>query len=843
VRRAPTVAVGARSRLRIPGARCRPPRTAWPVVGPLLLAACTRGGDPAPDQPAVTAIRFPDLVDMVFVPRLSESPGAIGDLLVDRFEVTDGEYAVFLAATGQRPVVDVSTDAVGDPIARGEFLAHWAIVDGVRRPIEADTPVRFLALAEAEAYAGWRGKQVPSHLEWLAACRSLADGRLPWQPRAFTGVCNSLASGLGGPMPVGSYELGRSAAGCYDMVGNVAEWTVSTAIGPEKRFLLGGSFERHCLPTGGDQDRIGVGVSPRQGTIEDRLAPWLETLAPELRRREVGFRCVIRDARPRLEAAFAEVELLDGQARTDALDELVAVGEWVLEENRLQSRVQMRALDRRIRHRRRLAADGQPFRGNVRVAPDGATLVVTEAGRLQLLDGRDGSLQRELALPYEAEMARPTWVSGVDGAAWTYVVGPGGEIALVALADGSVRVAPAPADAPELDVPTTLVANAAGDGAIWFVQSYVVETDAAGEQPRSRGLRSPRTRIVRFDAEGVRERTLASQRFTLPPPTGPDGLLLLTFEEVLLDLAAGDRDGVRTERVPFAWLTAELLGDDLTTRDRVLIAEESQRTAAGSHRRWRFAAEGGRRPAQDITLVDGAGRFPRPLRVPCSYVLDDAEGAPWLLAAAGGRIEAPQRIRGLPDGGATQVLSAGDDAVAPPYVLHADRRQLWRIEPGGGTTAIADRLDLSEAPALAIEADDGSSLLLGTRGGQFAGIDLRRRRSALLQGATGPMIDVALFATADAAVVASQSSAWAARWWSLADGALLDSVRLELDRAPVRSLLVVDVDRDGTGEPWLLLADGQLLALGPPEARSQALVADFEAAVRRREALRDPGRE
>lgn len=829
--------------MRQPGAVRRLPYASWSVLGATLFAGCTRGGDPAPDPLAGAQIRFPDLVDMVFVPRLSEFAGATGDLLVDRFEVTDGEYAVFLAATGRRPVVDAPANAVGDPVARGEFLAHWAIVEGVRRPVEPDTPVRFLALAEAEEYAAWRGKQLPSHEEWLAGCRLLAEGRLPWQPRAFTGVCNSLASGLGGPMPVGSYELGRSPAGCYDMVGNVAEWTVSTAIGPEKRFLLGGSFERHCLPTGGDDARIGVGVSPRQETVEDRLAPWLDTLAPELRRGDVGFRCVIRDARARLEAAFAEVELLDGQARLDALDELAAVGEWVLEENRLLPRVQMRALDRRIRHRRTLAVEGQPFRGDVRVAPDGATLVVTEAGRLRLLDGRDGSQQREFALPYAAEMARPTWISGPDGSPWTYVVGPAGEIALVALADGSVRVAPAPADAPELDVPTTLVAGAPGDAATWFVQSYVVEADAAGEQPRSRGLRSPRTRIVRFDAAGVSERTLASQQFTPPPPAGPDGLLLLTFEEVPLEIAAGDRDGLRTERLPFAWLTAELVGHDLVTRDRVLIAEELRRAPAGPRRHWRFASEDCRRPPSDLTLAGGAEQFPRALRLPGSYVIDDADGAPWLLAAADGRIAPPRRLAGLPDRGAMHVLTAGDAAVAPPYVLHVDGRQLWRIEAGGATTAIADGLELGEAPALALEADDGNALLLGTRGGQFAGIDLKRRRSAALQGAAGPMIDVALYSTAGAAVVASQSSAWAARWWSLADGALLDSVRLELDRAPVRSLLVVDADRDGAGEPWLLLADGQLLALGPPEARSRALVADFEAAVRRREALRDPGRE
>jgi hypothetical protein len=829
----------------------RPRRSAvadWRTAVLLPLFGCSSDAEPVVAEAAGTPVHFPDLVDMAFVPRVSAAAGAIGDLLIDRFEVTDGEYAVFLAATGQTPVVELRegrSGGAGDRAARGEHLAHWSAAGSEYRPEEADTPVRYVGLAEAEAYAAWRGKQIPTREEWLAGCKSLAEGRLPWQPRAFTGVCNSLASGLSAPMPVGSYELGRSPSGCYDMVGNVAEWTVSTSLGPEKRQTLGGSFERHCLPPEGDPARTGVSVSTRPEHGEDRLAPWLDTLAPELRRGDVGFRCVIRDASERLEAAFVAVERLSGLGRAAAIDELVAVGEWVLEENRLLSRVQMRALKRRVRYRVRLAGDGVAFRGEVFVAPDAATLVVAEPGRMRLLDGRDGSLKREIPLPFAGEAARRPWLGGTAEGALTHVVGPAGEIALVSLDDGRVRLAPAPRDAPELDVPTTRVAaassgDAPADDATWFVQRYVVESGLEGAAERS--LR-PRTRIIRFDATGVRERTLDVELFTTPPPAGGDGLLLLGFEERLFDLPVGDRGGVRSERTLFAWLSAELFGPDLVTRDRAVLATDLEPAPGAVRRVWRFATQGGASSAGVVTLTSDADAFPRPLRLPCSYVLADSGGAPWLVGVAASRIAAPRRLEGLPAPGFTIGPSAAADVVAPPFAVGGDGAELRRVEPGGRTTPVAEGLLLGEAPTVALEADDGDALLLGTRSGRFAGVDLRRRRAASLFGATGPMIDVALFRTADAAIAVSQPSAWAARWWSLADGSLLDSVRLELDHPPIRSLLVVDADRDGKGEPWLLLADGQLLALGAPEPGSQALVEDFESAVRRREALRDPGRE
>src|SRR5262249_56619587 len=112
--------------------------------------------------------------------------------------------------------------------------------DGRLAPREPDAPVRWVSFDDALAYAHWRGKELPTRAEWLEACPSIASGLLPWSGRVRAGACNSSASGLWAPTPVGLYQLGMTPSGCYDMVGNVSEWTTTEASGPEKRWIMGG---------------------------------------------------------------------------------------------------------------------------------------------------------------------------------------------------------------------------------------------------------------------------------------------------------------------------------------------------------------------------------------------------------------------------------------------------------------------------------------------------------------------------------------------------------------------------------------------------------------------------
>jgi hypothetical protein len=84
-------------------------------------------------------------------------------------EVTNAEYAEFLAATGYRPMV------------ANRFLAHWS--DGTPLPGSEDEPVTYVDLPDARAYARWRGGRLPTEDEWQVAAGDPAFVRL--QPRVW----------------------------------------------------------------------------------------------------------------------------------------------------------------------------------------------------------------------------------------------------------------------------------------------------------------------------------------------------------------------------------------------------------------------------------------------------------------------------------------------------------------------------------------------------------------------------------------------------------------------------------------------------------------------------------
>jgi len=89
-------------------------------------------------------------------------PVELRPFLIDRSEVSNGEYREFVEATGY-----------AEP-ASWEFIEDW---DTAR-----DLPVVMVSLADAQAYARWRGKRLPTVLEWQAAMRG-SEGRL--RPRGF----------------------------------------------------------------------------------------------------------------------------------------------------------------------------------------------------------------------------------------------------------------------------------------------------------------------------------------------------------------------------------------------------------------------------------------------------------------------------------------------------------------------------------------------------------------------------------------------------------------------------------------------------------------------------------
>jgi formylglycine-generating enzyme required for sulfatase activity len=147
---------------------------------------------------------------------------------IDRYEVTNAQYAVFVLLSGYRAP------------------PHWQ--DGKMPKGLQRYPVVRVSFEDACRFAEWAGKRLPTEEEWEKAARYV-DGRIyPWGnnfPKDVNKIpCNSLEYNRGVLLPVGSFPGGQSPYGVYDMAGNVWEWTstkVSDAEG-EFRILKGGCF-------------------------------------------------------------------------------------------------------------------------------------------------------------------------------------------------------------------------------------------------------------------------------------------------------------------------------------------------------------------------------------------------------------------------------------------------------------------------------------------------------------------------------------------------------------------------------------------------------------------------
>ena len=152
-------------------------------------------------------------------------------------------------------------------------------------PRRSDHPVSSVTYADAQAYAAWLGRRLPTADEWELAARWIDGRKYPWGDRWQVEAdeplrANTLEFGYQrggvGTMPVGHFSGGASPYEVLDMAGNVWEWTTSTRIekGETLQVLKGGSF---LTPA-----RTAVSA---HGMLED----------PDMAHPDVGFRCVRSD--------------------------------------------------------------------------------------------------------------------------------------------------------------------------------------------------------------------------------------------------------------------------------------------------------------------------------------------------------------------------------------------------------------------------------------------------------------------------------------------------------------------------------------------------------------------
>jgi len=191
----------------------------------------------------------------------------IGAFAIDRGPVTVAQFTRFVEMTGYVTLAEHPPDPAAYPHADpslltvGSVVFHptpgpvplndpgcwWAYVPGAswRHPWGPDSdnseranhPVTHVAFGDAEAYAAWAGKQLPSEAEWEYAARGGLDsaafawgarerpdgelmanhwqGDFPWR--------NTGAKGWRGTSPVGLFPA--NGYGLYDVTGNVWEWT------------------------------------------------------------------------------------------------------------------------------------------------------------------------------------------------------------------------------------------------------------------------------------------------------------------------------------------------------------------------------------------------------------------------------------------------------------------------------------------------------------------------------------------------------------------------------------------------------------------------------------------
>jgi formylglycine-generating enzyme required for sulfatase activity len=232
------------------------------VVGPPPVQKPTFPNHPV--EPAVPE-------GMVLVPR---GPFLFGDdkrlvtidydYLIGIYPVTNEQYQRFIAAGGYM-IRGHWSGAGWNWKGRATQPAYW----GDTKWNQPAYPVVGVSYYEAEAYASWAGMWLPTMVEWQKAARGTAGHKYPWGNEFDKEKCNSAESRIGRTTPVMKYMNGVSPFGCYDMAGNVWEWTSSD--GDEGcKVVQGGSWEN-------DADSVHVTV-------------YGDTV-PDERDNNLGFRC------------------------------------------------------------------------------------------------------------------------------------------------------------------------------------------------------------------------------------------------------------------------------------------------------------------------------------------------------------------------------------------------------------------------------------------------------------------------------------------------------------------------------------------------------------------------
>ncbi len=195
--------------------------------------------------------------DSIYPEEAPVRQACVGRFWISRHEITNSQFARFVAETGYVSLAERGDTETGLPPGSFVFSPDpanplpdhwWQFREGVNWQAphgggltadQAGLPVVHVTHADAQAYAGWSGARLPSEAEWELAARGSVDGELyawpdieaealsekanTWQ--GVFPVFDQARDGYAGLAPVGRYPA--NANGLFDMIGNVWELTDS----------------------------------------------------------------------------------------------------------------------------------------------------------------------------------------------------------------------------------------------------------------------------------------------------------------------------------------------------------------------------------------------------------------------------------------------------------------------------------------------------------------------------------------------------------------------------------------------------------------------------------------
>jgi formylglycine-generating enzyme required for sulfatase activity len=213
---------------------------------------------------------------------ISSNGNPLPPYLTDKYEVTNEQYFQFVSAGGYNTSRFWDTVIVAEnrPLpwasARRRFLDQTGLPGprfwtGGRFPEGKERhPVVGVSWYEAMAYARWAGKDLPNADQWWFAALAGTRSAFPWGDDVKTIPARANFKLIGTEI-VGSYPLGVSPFGCYDMAGNVKEWLRERSPRGLTYTIVGGSWR--------DESYMFEAVHA-------------ESFEPIFSTRDVGFRCV-----------------------------------------------------------------------------------------------------------------------------------------------------------------------------------------------------------------------------------------------------------------------------------------------------------------------------------------------------------------------------------------------------------------------------------------------------------------------------------------------------------------------------------------------------------------------